>query len=195
MSISPVWVSFTKKSGNPAPGHAYVGNVRASTWNECVLKVKYQCCQIFLTTIYQNRGKCTKNFQMSKTYTKWPKNIPNGLKIYQDFPFRGPPKYTQIGIFGLKIYHLATLYVATFWSIGHRPRAFVCLYRENSRPCQNRSDADQLKTCQISQSLLWQIAKKSAYQAAPFFQSSEPKLFPPFCRGSVLYTEQIFQTF
>jgi hypothetical protein len=60
------------------------------------------------------QGEMYQNFQMSKTYTKWPKNIPNGLKIYQDFPFRGPPKYTQIGIFGLKIYHLATLYVATF---------------------------------------------------------------------------------
>jgi hypothetical protein len=30
-------------------------------------------------------------------------------KIYQHFPFKGPPKFTQIGIFGLKIYHLATL--------------------------------------------------------------------------------------
>jgi hypothetical protein len=29
--------------------------------------------------------------------------------MYQNFPFQGPPKYTQIGIFGLKINHLATL--------------------------------------------------------------------------------------
>jgi hypothetical protein len=37
------------------------------------------------------------------------KNIPNGHKIYQHFSFQDPPKITQIGIFGLKIYHLATL--------------------------------------------------------------------------------------
>jgi hypothetical protein len=35
--------------------------------------------------------------------------IPNGRKIYQHFSFHGPPKYTRIGIFGLKINHLATL--------------------------------------------------------------------------------------
>jgi hypothetical protein len=34
---------------------------------------------------------------------------PNGHRIYKPFPFRGPPKFTQIGIFGLKIYHLASL--------------------------------------------------------------------------------------
>jgi hypothetical protein len=37
------------------------------------------------------------------------KYIPNGHEIYQHFPFKGPPKFTQSGIFGLKTYHLATL--------------------------------------------------------------------------------------
>jgi hypothetical protein len=32
------------------------------------------------------------------------------VKIYQHFPFLGSQKFTQIGIFGLKIYHLATLH-------------------------------------------------------------------------------------
>jgi hypothetical protein len=36
--------------------------------------------------------------------------IPNGHKIYQPFTFQGPKKITQIGIFGLKIYNLATLF-------------------------------------------------------------------------------------
>jgi hypothetical protein len=31
-------------------------------------------------------------------------NIPNGHKIYQHFPFQGPSKFTQIGIFGLKLH-------------------------------------------------------------------------------------------
>jgi hypothetical protein len=39
--------------------------------------------------------------------------LPNDHKIDQTavvpFPFQGPSKLTQIGIFGLKIYHLATL--------------------------------------------------------------------------------------
>jgi hypothetical protein len=62
----------------------------------------------FLGTMYQKR----------KTFTKWPQNmytkclsnIPNGHKIYQHFLFQGPPKYTQIWIFGTIIYHLATLF-------------------------------------------------------------------------------------
>jgi hypothetical protein len=29
--------------------------------------------------------------------------------IYQHLPLHGPPKFIQIAIFGLKIYHLATL--------------------------------------------------------------------------------------
>jgi hypothetical protein len=35
--------------------------------------------------------------------------IPNGNKIYQNLPLQDPPKFTQIGIFCLKIWHLATL--------------------------------------------------------------------------------------
>jgi hypothetical protein len=50
-------------------------------------------------------------------YTKWPQNIPNGRTIdqiavkYVDqyLQLQEPPKFTQIGIFGLKICHLATL--------------------------------------------------------------------------------------
>jgi hypothetical protein len=36
-------------------------------------------------------------------------NRPSGHKIYQHLPLQDPPKFTQIGILGLKIYHLATL--------------------------------------------------------------------------------------
>jgi hypothetical protein len=41
-------------------------------------------------------------------YTKRPLIIPKGRKINQHFPFKGSPKYTQIGIFGLRINYLAT---------------------------------------------------------------------------------------
>jgi hypothetical protein len=46
---------------------------------------------------------------MATKYTKWPKNRPNGYKMYQQRPLQEPLKFSQIGIFGLKIYHLATL--------------------------------------------------------------------------------------
>jgi hypothetical protein len=53
---------------------------------------------------------------MTTKYTKWTLNIPNGHKVYQkatkytkQFSLQGVPKYSQTGIFGMKIYHLATL--------------------------------------------------------------------------------------
>jgi hypothetical protein len=39
---------------------------------------------------------------MAVKYSKWPLTIAT-------FSIKGSPKYTQIRIFGLKIYHLATL--------------------------------------------------------------------------------------
>jgi hypothetical protein len=36
-------------------------------------------------------------------------SMPNGYKIIQHFPILGSPKYSQIGIFEMQIYHLATL--------------------------------------------------------------------------------------
>jgi hypothetical protein len=50
-----------------------------------------------------------KMCRMIIKYPKCPKNIPNDHKIYQHFPIQGPPKFEQIGIFGLKINQLATL--------------------------------------------------------------------------------------
>jgi hypothetical protein len=52
---------------------------------------------------------------MTTKFTKWPYNIPFGRKMdttaikWQHLPLQDLPKFTQIGIFGLKIYHLATL--------------------------------------------------------------------------------------
>jgi hypothetical protein len=50
---------------------------------------------------------------MATKYTKWPNNRPNGHKINQHLPLQDPPKFTQIGIFGMKICHLATLVMAS----------------------------------------------------------------------------------
>jgi hypothetical protein len=46
-------------------------------------------------------------------FTKVPKIIPNGSNIRQHFALQAPQKYTRIGLFGLKINHLATLDSAT----------------------------------------------------------------------------------
>jgi hypothetical protein len=62
-----------------------------------------QGCQIFLGP------SIPKIQQMITNCTKRPFITPNGHKIYQHFQFQDLPKFTQIGIFGLKRNHLATL--------------------------------------------------------------------------------------
>jgi hypothetical protein len=61
----------------------------------------------------------TKPGKITINYTKLPQNTPNGRKkdqmaiiIYQHLPLQATPKFTQIDIFGLKIYHLANLNVS-----------------------------------------------------------------------------------
>jgi hypothetical protein len=81
-------------------GHFFPGNkicsIRVTLWQE---KHRNQGCQMFLATTYQN-GKNIPNDQkmnqMAIKYTKWPKNIPNGHKIYQRLPLQRPRKFTQI---------------------------------------------------------------------------------------------------
>jgi hypothetical protein len=50
-----------------------------------------------------------KMYHMVIEYPKSPQNATDGHKITQHFPIEGTPKFTQIGIFGLKRNHLATL--------------------------------------------------------------------------------------
>jgi hypothetical protein len=71
-----------------------------------------QGCQIFLGPNLPKREKYIKwpqTISIGLNYTKRPLIIQKGRKIYQHFPFQGSPNYTQIGMFGLKINHLATL--------------------------------------------------------------------------------------
>jgi hypothetical protein len=76
--------------------YANLQSVNASTAFQ-VIYLK-QGCQIFLGTIYQNGGK----------YTQRTSYFPNGHRK-RPFQFQGPSKFTQIGTFGLKLNHLATL--------------------------------------------------------------------------------------
>jgi hypothetical protein len=60
--------------------------------------------------------KCTK---CPKKYTIWPSNRQNGDEKYRHLPLQDVPKFTQIGIFGLKIFHLPTLVqYALTWELG-----------------------------------------------------------------------------
>jgi hypothetical protein len=54
--------------------------------------------------MYQNGGKYTKG---PENMPKGPENWPNN--IYQHLQLKDPPKFTQNGVFVLKINHLATL--------------------------------------------------------------------------------------
>jgi hypothetical protein len=73
-------------------------------------------------------------------YTKWLKIIPNdselhtqnGRELYQNIPFQGVPKFTKIRIFGLQVYHLATLgagHLTTFFLL--RLKRFFVVGMEN----------------------------------------------------------------
>jgi hypothetical protein len=67
-----------------------------------------------------NIPKWRKIYLITINYTKWPQNTPNCRKIdqmvikYTNIRLQDPPKCTHIGIFGLKICHLATLVEAIF---------------------------------------------------------------------------------
>jgi hypothetical protein len=53
---------------------------------------------------------------MAVQYTKSQYKIQNGHKLYQNLPLQSPPKFNQIGNFGLKKYHLATMVCARICS-------------------------------------------------------------------------------
>jgi hypothetical protein len=55
--------------------------------------------------MYQNLGNIPNGHKVCQMAGNWP----NGHEIYRHLPLLYPPKSTQIGIFGLKRNHLATL--------------------------------------------------------------------------------------
>jgi hypothetical protein len=67
----------------------------------------------FFLVQHTKTGKNLQNdqkiYQMAINFFQWPNNRPNLHKIYPHFQLEYPPKFTQIGIFGLKTNHLASL--------------------------------------------------------------------------------------
>jgi hypothetical protein len=92
---------------------------------------QHQGCQIFLGSKYQNGKKCTK--LQSLNYNKRPYNGPSVHKIYQHLPLLDPPKFTQIGVSGLKTNHLATLPNMTVHQLSRSNDGLLDHYRSPSR--------------------------------------------------------------
>jgi hypothetical protein len=80
------------------------------------------------------RGKYQKDhqaYQIAKKYTKWSENWTNCLKIFQHLPLFDPPKFTQIGSLGLKLYHLVILiqpHERFLNSFSHKKKFFLCSF-------------------------------------------------------------------
>jgi hypothetical protein len=87
------------------------------------MAIVIRVARFFLVQAYQNGKNIPSDHKLYQTtinYAKWPLHITNDHKIYKRFPFQGPPKFTQIGIFGLKRNHLATLIVISKVSLPVR---------------------------------------------------------------------------
>jgi hypothetical protein len=101
-------------------------------------------CQIFLDTIYQNVGECTK-LQLNKQNGRnmYQMSVCNifqmAIKYSNIFPFLGSQKSTQIGIFCLKMYHLATLLKSI--PIRRQFKGKLCLQDH----CDKKGDAANLE--------------------------------------------------
>jgi hypothetical protein len=68
---------------------------------------KTRVARFFAAILAKNIPINQEIYQMATKYNKFPKN--RGHKIYQPLPLQDPKRFTQIWIFELKIYHLATL--------------------------------------------------------------------------------------
>jgi hypothetical protein len=66
-------------------------------------KLPNQDCQILVGKTHQNGKNATFHYKILQMVIRY-------TQIYHPFLFQYPPKYTQIGIFGMQLNHLATLY-------------------------------------------------------------------------------------
>jgi hypothetical protein len=84
---------------------------------------------------------------MTIKYTNWLQFIPNGHKIYHHFPFQGPSKFTQTGIFGLKTNHLATLPKISATSVILKKKKTIAPIVKNVQSGHSAGQFDATETC------------------------------------------------
>jgi hypothetical protein len=101
--------SLTDLSTILAPASTLMDSVSHFAQSYLRGKCVEKCCAGMPDLSWLNITKRGKTYQITIQYAKWPQNIPNGHKIYKHFTLQDPPKLIQIGIFGLKKCHLATL--------------------------------------------------------------------------------------
>jgi hypothetical protein len=118
----------------------YVGCVLKSGLNVLDwFEMSTRVARFFLVQTYQNGRSIPKYHKLYQTALHI-LGIPNShklyqraVKIYQHFIFQGPPKYTQIGIFGLKVNRLATLMSTCDQRSGQRAQLLqvwkMCFFR------------------------------------------------------------------
>jgi hypothetical protein len=118
----------------------------------------WQGCQIFLVQCTKTwRNMYTKDqriSQMIAEYTKWPHNISNVSKIYQHFPFQGPTKFTQTGIY---IKSGSPAWLAGLWFSD----AFAAtLSSHDLRVCQQHREQNANKRWRLSWIHLFELASE-----------------------------------
>jgi hypothetical protein len=96
-----IWTSVSAKNKSPQ------ALINLSTSIVITFWCPNQGCQIFLFSTHHH---------MTTKYTEWRRNTPNGrrtdqivIKHTNSFHLKTLQKFTQFGIFGMKIFHLATL--------------------------------------------------------------------------------------
>jgi hypothetical protein len=106
-------------------------------------------------------------------------------KYGQPFPFQGPPKFTQIGIFGLKIYHLATLHragkVAKMYSLTARKKKTFKVIRKSSLHLHKNESKDfsVFSSSDRRPSFIWGAGPGSATPCASP-PPPRPSIFPDY---------------
>jgi hypothetical protein len=81
---------------------------------------------------------------MAAKYTKLRQNRPNGHAMYHHLPLQEPPIFTQIGIFGLKLNHLATLIKwLHVWLPGRLPSYLGCHLRKKAEVAATQQHSEK----------------------------------------------------
>jgi hypothetical protein len=134
----------------------------------------------------QNVPNGHKMYQMDTKCTKWTQNVPYGYKISQmsvkystsaypksTFSNLRPSKITQMGIFGLKTNHLATLILSALLCAVTEPRLRSRLSCYFIPSCVSRIAFELTQICQLLNSLVsyWSnFSLSQSFWYAKFFE-------------------------
>jgi hypothetical protein len=122
-------VFLLKLSGHTGPELDFLCRIAASHWQRQIelpkVSLRFLLIQVWLSIrlaryFLVHHTKTRKNIPNEHKINQIAVNISNGHEIYQQCPFQDPPKSTQTGIFGIQIFHLATLLSIPFTAEAHK---------------------------------------------------------------------------